>query len=88
MSAPIKRGDLVVVVRDCCGNYLGHTFTTAETRVGRGNVYCEMCGFYHADGTLFFRRAGTRRGYPAAWLKRIPPLQKSETVKREEEIHA
>lgn len=88
MSEPIKRGDLVMVIRDCCGRYLGDTFTVAESRVGFGNVYCDFCRTYHPYGTLFFRRNGTRRGYPVDWLKRIPPLFELDDVKQDEEIHA
>lgn len=81
MDDIIRKGDLVCVVRDCCGKRLGQIFIV-EQIVLRDS----LCGFCKAiyDNTYF---AGYgKRGRPLSWLKKInPPAIEIET-ERETEI--
>ena len=94
MSEPIKVGDLVVVVRDRCGQYLGDLYTVLgfESFPTLTKFNCLRCGITHQislDESMTTIRAD--RGYgegniPLQWLKRIPPLEELEGQRTEETI--
>lgn len=87
MSEPIKAGDLVAVVRDCCGKYLGEHFHAAPLPSGyTGDAYCEACKATVSGP--YWGLQGYKGGRPASWLKRIPPLDELEGEKHDEEITA
>jgi hypothetical protein len=93
MSEPIKAGDLVVVVHDCCGHWLGKVFTVRN--VGRESdlLECGVCAFKSENySDLAFNAHWSRKGQvwcaPTSWLKRIPPLSELEGEKHKEELTA
>ena len=92
MDKPISVGDLVVAVRDGgCGGHLGEFYTVLE--IGNSSVAdfsCQRCGGIHLfPGTPALVDRGAGAGYlPLSWLKRIPPLEELDKLKREQEITA
>ena len=90
MSQEIKVGDLVQVMRTCCGVFSGYVFTVTEIFRPDGVRRCKKCGFT-SEAQWLFARTGRRRNpkkVPLHWLKRIPPLEELDDVKHEEELHA
>lgn len=89
MSA-IKSGDLVYCARDCCGEYVGTTFTVRETfSLGLSTGRCGRCrtehpGPYAATGLSV--RSGMATFLPLEWLRKIEPPAKTERVERGEEV--
>lgn len=92
MNEPIKVGDLVAVVHQCCDtdSELGEIFSVTRMR-GPLLMTCSHCKWSavtvgaiggHASNLPWFG------GVPVHWLKRIPPLDELDDVKREEEITA
>ena len=93
MSEPIKVGDLVVVVRTCCGSLynaiagipwiVNSTFSDSWA--------CIRCGT-PGHGVLAVAAEPYGDGHhsraPISWLKRISPLSELEGEKRDEEITA
>ena len=75
----IKAGDIVQVVRDCCGQYLGAVYRVASIEFisDPRTLRCRACGF-EAEGLLTaWNEAGTERLpalAPVAWLRRFEPL--------------
>lgn len=88
MSEPIKAGDLVIVVKPkpCCGKGMpGAIFRV--TTVSGGPAHCMLCGHYYIDSL------DAQDETDGAWvevnrLKRIPPLEELDDVKKNEEITA
>lgn len=91
MSEPIKAGDLVMIVKpsQCTGlpDGVGTPFVV-DSVVAKENVHgrCLNCGqshrtsqFYASDGEVL---------WPFARLKRIPPLNELDAIKRNEELTA
>lgn len=86
MSEPIKVGDLVMVVRDCCGKYLGEIFTAQDLPSRADHAFCDFCKLDHS-APFFANYGGSHRGArPLPWLKRIPPLSELEGVLAQGEI--
>jgi hypothetical protein len=89
MDKPISVGDLVMVVRDCCGQYLGLTFRVEKVWTPSQGVICTEC---RVDfGSISVAETGMPKGIPAgrlplSWLKRIPPLSELEGEKTQEDI--
>ncbi len=88
MSEPIKVGDLVVVVRDCCdGELLG--FVGEVRLLHTDGLRCLRCGLVSGEhGAIVEFRQSFHDKLPLSWLKRIPPLEELEGEKRDEEITA
>ena len=96
---PIQPGDLVQVVRDCCGAHLGFTFTVRSIhppRIDGHYWFCDQCGGKYT-GTVAENgdvHAPIELKPPAVvfaplpWLKRIPPLSEFEQTTTEEDAHA
>ena len=85
MSEMIKVGDLVMLVRQHCGMEANGEVATV-THFDNQAAFCHVCRtelgrmtIAHTDGRI---RA------PSSWLKRIPPLEELDKVKRDEVIHA
>ena len=76
MSDPIKPGDLVMVVRDCCGHWVGQVFTVGP--IDSRWSYCPHCSaqiFYQAiafNGDAVPGIPGIACA-PTAWLRRLLP---------------
>ena len=89
MSERIAVGDLVQVVKwPCCNRHTGKIFTVVNIS-GSGGVACAGCRAIHygahSESDL---QDGDVCWAPNAWLKRIPPLDEIESIKRDEEITA
>ena len=87
---PISVGDLVVVVRDCCGKYIGRTFIVEQMATGEAEcVFCRA-RFHNVtvagDASVASLRDNGNLGI-LTWLRRIPPLEELEGVKTEEPAH-
>jgi hypothetical protein len=75
----IKSGDIVMVIRDCCGHWVGKVFTAGEDLFGEG--YCEHCNYSKIERSVKnpeWSEIGQIFALPAKWLKRIPPLDELE----------
>jgi hypothetical protein len=75
----IKSGDIVMVVRDCCGRWVGKVFTAGEDLFGEG--YCEHCKYSTNDRSVRnpeWASIGQIFAMPVKWLKRIKPLDELE----------
>lgn len=88
MSA-IARGDVVQVVKDCCGKYVGMIFTVGHVSfLGCGHeLRCNLC--LRAATNLFIVNnrdwvdGATIRSYPRDWVKKIePPAESIEEINR------
>lgn len=91
MNEPIKPGDLVQVVKSCCGQALGLIFTVSHFHTDDKNLRCYDCG--HREGAFTEVHATAPFGddfdyAPLHWLKRIPPLSELEGEERREELTA
>lgn len=90
MSEPIKVGDLVQVWRGkpCCGWYgrLGEIYVVIAFRI-TGDERCSQCGT-PANGVTNALGWEHDAGYSLYRLKKIPPLNELDDVKREEEVNA
>lgn len=79
-SRGIQAGDIVQVVRDCCGRYLGLVFTVEKLEYIRVPLHCQHCGWKH-EGELLVAWIKDRLPLmmisPAAWLKRFEPPAES-----------
>jgi hypothetical protein len=84
---PIQVGDLVQVVRDCCGHWLGSVFTVGSF-TNAVKVECNFCPPGYPTQTVVAIRSGRARMYccPLPWLKRIPPLSELEGEKKDEQL--
>jgi hypothetical protein len=90
MSEPIKAGDMVMVVRwphKHIQGRSGQTFPKVFTveRVTSLGCHCPTCREEFSPPEAWWDAA---HAIPTAWLKRIPPLDELEDVKRDEEITA
>jgi hypothetical protein len=91
MDKPISVGDLVMVVRGphCCLQPDGHegsTFRVTGIRVTHpGGSTCRLCG-NHRSG--FSATGHHAHNFYVSRLKRIPPLEELDAVKKDEEITA
>jgi hypothetical protein len=90
MSRPIKAGDLVVVLRNHCSDASVGLILRVENVEPNDRLHCRKCGAPMPGWPMVAR---VERPYgtcyaPLPWLKRIPPLDELDDVKREEESHA
>jgi hypothetical protein len=92
MDKPISVGDLVMVTAPFCVHYgkVGYVFTVSAIEPARNYRGCEKCSPLITDGRpLAEGDVGNGRGfYPLSLLKRIPPLEELDDVKKDEEITA
>lgn len=79
MSEPIKVGDLVVVVRQCCDGLELLGLIRTATKVQTNRTRCSTCGQAN-DGIHVYGHASSN-GVPISWVKRIPPLDELEGKK-------
>lgn len=91
MDKPISAGDLVVVVRSMCGNE--GKIGTAEKFAGYPATYDESSGprwwvRFDRPAVDTWGEFNNPAAFPEAWLKRIPPIEELDDVKRDEEITA
>jgi hypothetical protein len=87
VDEPIKVGDLVVIVGDCCDGELIGSIGTVE-RLHTDGLMCMRCGF-DSDGhgaVVRLRKGIDKQLY--SWIRRIPPLSELDDVKHDEEIEA
>lgn len=85
MSEPIKKGDLVMVVRwPCCGVVLGRIGVVRSFGVFDLSD-CAHCGKETGvKGVRFARIEGRDSLWPLPWVKRIPPYNQLEHFRTEE----
>lgn len=87
MSHGISKGDLVMIVKPshCCSNgkALGRVFTV--TAIDHRGARCRHCGQTFPGPTVM---CSDRLGYLPARVKRIPPIDASESSASEIELHA
>lgn len=87
----IKVGDLVQIVKPlpCCGGVasLGQIFAVAEVNGDERGLRCTVCGHWTAH-SVDARDARDNLWVPLSRLKRIPPLDELDDVKRDVEITA
>jgi hypothetical protein len=85
----IKVGDLVMVVRDCCGHDIGKIATLESAHPAdewASQWECGRCGARLQHSLAIGRlpslsstpREKRRGWWPLRWLKRIPPLDELE----------
>lgn len=92
MSEPIKKGDLVVVVRTDCPQSAEVILGAIREVEGLGYLSatraprCEGCGQTYSISEL--ADIGRDQFAPLAWLRRIPPLSELEGADTREEIPA
>lgn len=85
VSVPIQAGDLVQVVRGCCGRYVGIPRRVASFR--QADSKCPKCGYEMYGFTkAVFENCEMPRGAPLHWLRRIPPLSELEGQRTEESL--
>jgi hypothetical protein len=87
----IKVGDLVMVVRDCCGKWVGRTFPVGPIKFEdpRNCDYCrsDLSGMAFVGNGWFSKVDGkTHYAMPRQWVKRIPPLSELENEKNKQEL--
>ena len=87
-SRGIKAGDVVAVVHDCCGHYLGLVYTVGSlTYVSDpATLNCMYCG-WHAEELLAAWNADRPTARPAiapvAWLRKLePPAESADEIAR------
>lgn len=87
----IKAGDLAMVVRDCCGRYLGRpvrvtkVFFVSDPAV----CTCTRCRREYSNiDVAAVEASGTMIHAALFWLKKIDPPQQSVDERTEEELHA
>lgn len=87
MSEPIKAGDLVMVTKSCCTQFVRTPVFTVTELMNDGDTFCCYgCGAklnYSAWG--IDEGPGYRSGYPLPWLKKIDPTELEE--RNEEATH-
>lgn len=85
MSEPIKVGDLVVIVRECCpvDSVLGHVHYVLALETGS---FCDECGADDNEPSAVLEEYEDDFNFavPLSYLKRIPPLEKLEGLESEE----
>lgn len=97
MDKPIASGDLVRIVRKFCEAHDDHglgLYFVVDSIVPAKNFACRRC--FDAGGptltngeALAIGDVGKGRGfYPVSCLRRVPPLEELDDVKRDEEITA
>ena len=72
----------IVVQHPCCGKALGRIVFGSAILPAYPSVECGLCGhkFRGMQGTRLLRADGKHGPlYPLSWLKKIPPLDESET---------
>lgn len=89
MNDPIKVGDLVVMVRGCCVDCycqaLGVPFIVAEIFALPLQLHCHI---FPDLGEHIVVQGFTNADIPITWLKRIPPLNETETEDEDEKLTA
>lgn len=80
---PIAVGDLVCIVGACCDpkNVVGFVERVVGLRSTKTN--CGGCGQSYFGVHAWFE-GGNHWGFPAVWLKRIPPLDELESASTDE----
>jgi hypothetical protein len=95
MSDKLKAGDLAVVSRvdhECAVVHLLGKIVKFDPATVHPGVYCPGCGQRNVayPNELIHRRStgegGVVHGFPARWLKRIPPLSELESEKQKEDL--
>ena len=75
----IEKGDLVCVVRDCCGNWLGRVFVAGEF-IYTPVLLCDKCNYRGENATVTLAQTAGMYCMNLPWLKRIPPLSELEST--------
>lgn len=86
----IAAGDMVMVVRDCCGRYLGQVFRVQEVHPESAWI-CGGCNGRGVNPTAIHPNCPQPElgpVYPLPWLRKLPPLDEPEHEVRKEEIEA
>lgn len=87
----IKAGDLAMVVRDCCGAYLGQPLKVASVFniPHPGEALCTKCQRSYSNiSVVEVEDPGELLYAPLFWLMKIDPPQVSATVEQDERIAA
>jgi hypothetical protein len=89
MSEPIKVGDLVQVIHQCCAldSELGSIFVISRIEMRHG--ICPGCGYTSASAfEPMAMESGCPGHVPVKWLKRIPDFPELADERHDEEITA
>jgi hypothetical protein len=88
-SRGIQAGDVVQVVKDCCGHYVGLVYTVRAVEFVGGpvrDVLCGHCGWRAADLAIAWAAEPPPRTLyvaPVAWLRKFaPPAESVEEINR------
>ena len=91
---PISVGDLAIVVRDCCGHWLGRVFRVSSIQQISlpAWIRCSLCA-RELSNIEYVRtdQPNVRDAVihaPLGWLRRIPPIEECDEVSRDEGITA
>ena len=84
---PISVGDLVMITGDCCTQELVGGIGEV-TALHSDGLMCLRCGFISDESGAIVQLRQGKDKQPYSWLKRIPPLEELDDVKRDEEITA
>ena len=88
----IKAGDMAMVVRDCCGHWLGRVVDVESLVPMRPEMWleCVVCKKQWSNITFAFNANAKTNGVdlyraPLHWLKKIDPSQETDIVDEREE---
>lgn len=89
MSEEICAGDLVMVIKDCCGIYLGLIRKVRKVFHHPSECVCGTCSFSVSNLVLAeFEMAARLHIAPVMWLKKINPPPIAQDVETREELRA
>jgi len=89
VSDPIKPGDLVIVIGNCCAkaDYRGEIHVVKDVTSNGGG--CLDCGIQiPGDQAGLLCEHNPWWGLPLSWLRKIPPLSELESTHNEEKAPA
>lgn len=88
MSEPIKKGDLVVVVKPspCCGSYKRIGYVFRADYIMASVPSCGLCGAVNNQDEIGVWQSGAKFSIQLPRLKRIPPLSELEGERTQEDI--
>jgi len=86
-SRGIQAGDVVQVVRDCCGRYVGLVYTVQVIEfIGERGLHCTVCRWKQGNVLVAYARQPKvmqLQVAPVAWLRKFdPPAESIEEINR------
>ena len=82
---PIQVGDLVVIMQACCDHKRVVGTLGRVTELATATTVCGKCRQPYNGRHAWFENCN-HYGFPAKWLKRIPPMGELEGQRTEESL--